>query len=254
MGNVGAATITHIVFRNNDKPDGDAIRPRNPFAAVGGSVQEPLLEAKLFAPQAFRTVLERAITADDYATLAQNYPGVQRAAASLRWNGSGYDVLVAIDPLGTEMLSTNMQDGIALYLEQYRRMGHDVAVEQARYVPVELEMCIVVQPHYLRGHVEGDLLKRFSNRLLPDGTKGFFHPDNLSFGDGIAVSTLVALAQTVQGVLSVQVKKLQRFGEGPNLELQKGILEVGPLEVAQLDNDPSFPEQGTLKFDMKGGR
>ncbi|HLJ35923.1 MAG TPA: putative baseplate assembly protein, partial [Ktedonobacteraceae bacterium] len=198
-GNVGPETITHIVFRNDNRPENIIIAPRNPFAAVGGTVPEPLTEAKLFAPQAFGSELERAITADDYATLAQNYPGVQRAAASLRWNGSGYDVLVVIDPLGTETLSMTMRDGIALYLEQFRRIGHDVAVEQARYVPVELAMCVVVQPHYLRGHVEAELLQRFSNRLLSDGTKGFFHPDNLSFGDGIAVSTLVALAGSVEG-------------------------------------------------------
>ncbi|HVB21519.1 MAG TPA: putative baseplate assembly protein [Ktedonobacteraceae bacterium] len=253
-GNVGPETITHIVFRNDDKPDGIVIAPRNPFAAIGGTVPEPLTEAKLFAPQAFGSELERAITANDYATLAQNYPGVQRAAASLRWNGSGYDVLVVIDPLGTETLSTTMRDGIALYLEQFRRIGHDVAVEQARYVSLELAMCVVVQPHYLRGHVEAALLQRFSNGLLPDGMKGFFNPDSLSFGAGIAVSTLVALAQAVEGVVSVEVQKLQRFGESPNLELQKGILEIGSLEIAQLDNDPNFPEHGTLKFAMKGGR
>jgi hypothetical protein len=253
-GNVGPETITHIVFRNDNKPDGIIIAPRNPFAAVGGTLPEPLTEAKLVAPQAFGSELERAITANDYATLAQNYPGVQRAAASLRWNGSGYDVLVVIESSGTETLSTTMRDGIALYLEQFRRIGHDVAIEQARYVPVELAMCVVVQPHHLRGHVEAELLKRFSNRLLPDSTKGIFHPDNLSFGDGIAVSTLVALAQAVEGVVSVEVQKLQRFGERPNLELQKGILEIGPLEIAQLDNDLNFPEHGTLKFAMKGGR
>lgn len=252
-GNIGRETIAHIAFRKN-KPDGITLTPRNPFAAVGGTLPEPIAQVKQTSPQAFRDVLERAITAGDYATLAQLYPGVQRAAAALRWNGSGYDVLVVIDPLGTEVLSDTLRDGIALYLEQYRRIGHDVVVRQAEYVPIELAMCVVVQPDYLRGHVEADLLKRLGNGVLPDGSKGFFHPDNLSFGDPIAVSALVAVAQAVQGVLAVKVTTLQRFGEGPNQELQLGVLKIGPLEVAQLDNDPNFPEHGILRLTMKGGR
>lgn len=252
-GNIGAETIAHIVFRDN-KPEGITLTPRNPFAAVGGTLPEPIAQVKQIAPKAFRDVLERAITADDYATLAQLYPGVQRAAASLRWNGSGYDVLVVIDPLGTETLSDTLHDGITLYLEQYRRIGHDVVVRQAEYVSIELAMCVVVQPNYLRGHVEADLLKRLGNGVLPDGSKGFFHPDNLSFGDPIAVSALVAAAQSVQGVLAVEVTTLQRFGEGPNQELHLGVLEIGPLEVARLDNDPDFPEHGILTLTMKGGR
>ncbi len=252
-GNVGVESITHSVFRRNMPPD-VTLTPRNPFAAAGGTAPEPIIEVKQFAPHAFRNVLERAITADDYAQLLKNYPGIQRAATSLRWNGSGYDVLIAIDPLGVETLSDSLRTSIVHYLQQFRRIGHDLAVEQARYVPIELEMCIVVQPHYLRGHVKANLLNRLSNRVLSDGTKGYFHPDTLSFGDNIAVSTLVAIAQAVQGVQAVAVKKLQRFREGPNQELAKGVLEIGPLEVAQLDNDPNYPEHGILTLDMKGGR
>ncbi len=254
MGNVGAETITRVVLRNNITLSGIVFTPRNPLPAQGGTAQEPLSEAKLFAPRAFRTKLERAITADDYAQLAQDVSRVQRAAASLRWNGSGYTVLVAIDPLGTEEADQTLLDTAAQHLEPYRRIGHDVIVRQAKYVPLEIVMNVCVRPHYLRGHVKAALLKLFSNRLQPDGTPGFFHPDNLSFGDNIAVSTLVARAQAVPGVLNVTVTKLQRFGEAPDQELRNGVLLIGPSEVAQVDNDPSFPEHGTITFTMTGGR
>ena len=48
------------------------------------------------------------------------------------------------------------------------------------------------------------LLDVFSNRLLPDGRRGFFHPDNLTFGAGIFVSRMVAAAQAVAGVMEVR--------------------------------------------------
>jgi hypothetical protein len=55
-------------------------------------------------------------------------------------------------------------------------------------------------------------------------------------------------------VESVQVTRLQRLGEGDQGEREEGLLRLGPLEVAQLDSDPSFPEHGTLKLKLGGGR
>jgi hypothetical protein len=42
--------------------------------------------------------------------------------------------------------------------------------------------------------------------------------------------------------------------EGPNNEIQTGVLPLSPLEVARLDNDRSLPEHGKLLLDIKGGR
>jgi len=251
-GNVGADSITHIVFKN--PTSGVTLRPRNPIAASGGTDPEPLAEVKLFAPHAFRTNKQRAITADDYAELAQRNPNVQRAAATLRWTGSWYEALVAIDPKGKEVADQTLLDQIEAYLEHYRRIGHDLKVVGAHYVPLDIAMTICVAPHYLRGHVKAALLEIFSNRVLSNGQLGFFHPDNLTFGVGIAVSKLVAMAQAVSGVQSVAVSKLERLQEGPNDELINEFLPIGPTEIAQLDNDPGFPENGKLVFTMVGGR
>lgn len=254
-GNVGAEAISRIVFRKN-KLSGGIQRVRNPLPALGGTAPEPLAEAKLFAPRAFRNELQRAITADDYAQLVQRdfQNKVQRAVATLRWTGSWYEVLVAVDPFGGEEADAALLKQIATHLVRYRRIGHDVVVRQARHVALEIAMTVCVLPHYLRGHVEAALLDVFSNRVLPDGRLGFFHPDNLTFGEGIFLSKLVAAAQAVTGVETVHVTTLERLYEGPNQELQTGLLPLGPLEVARLDNDPSFPENGKLSLDLRGGR
>jgi hypothetical protein len=133
-------------------------------------------------------------------------------------------------------------------------MGHDVAVVQAQYVPIRLGLQVCVLPNYLQGHVEAALLDVFSDQVLSSGKRGFFHPDNLTFGTDIYLSQIVAAAQAVTGVESVVVTKLERFFEGPNGELENGLLPIGPLEVARLDNDPNFPEDGVLSLVMGGGR
>lgn len=269
-GNVGAKAISHIVFRDT-VISGVTLQPGNPLPASGGTAPEPLAEVKLFAPHTFRKILQRAITADDYANLvlrgfnkkaaeaadlsqALVADKVQRAAGTLRWTGSWYEALVAIDQQGKTEADQELLEQIQKYLGRYRRMGHDLAVASAHYVPLDIKMTVCVLPNYLRGHVKAVLLDLFSNRRLPDGRLGFFHPDNLTFGEGIYLSKLVALARSVPGVENVVVDKLQRYGELPNHELENGILTLGPFEVARLDNDPSLPEHGKLVLDVRGGR
>jgi predicted phage baseplate assembly protein len=256
-GNVGAESIAHLVFREKKTgAPGDVRRVRNPLPARGGRPPERLDEVKLFAPTAFRKVLQRAITSDDYASLAMsgNTESVQRAAASLRWTGSWYEMQVAVDPRGTEELDLPLFEEVGDSLAPPRRMGHDLAIKLARYVPLNLELSVCVLPEYLRGHVRAALSDLFSNRQQADGGLGLFHPDNLTFGDSVYVSKLVAAAQSVPGVETVQVTTLERLWEGRNGEIEEGVLPLKPLEVARLDNDPSFPERGKLRLTLRGGR
>ena len=256
-GNVGAVSISHVVARTRElltKLSDVKLRPRNPLPATGGIEPEPLQEVKMFAPTTFRRQLERAITPEDYRRLAERHPKVQRAAATFLWTGSWYEVLVAIDPFGKVEAEQELLDQIAISLERYRRMGQDVVVKRALFVPLDILMEVCVLPEYLRGHVKADLLRFFSSKVLSDGTLGFFHPDNLTFGQAVRLSNLVAIAQKVPGVESVNIARFERLFEGPNNELENGILQLSPLEIARLDSDPNFPENGRLELIMRGGR
>jgi len=252
VGNVGAGAIAHLVL--HDRTSGLHVTSvSNPLPAQGGTAPEPLQEVKLFAPQSFRQELQRAVTAADYAAIVERdfKNKVQRAAARLRWNGSWHEVLVAVDPYGKEEADQELLDAVSRRLHRFRKIGHDVVVKAAQRVPLELEMQICVLP---RGHVKAVLLDIFSNRILPDGSRGFFHPDNLTFGDGIHLSKLIAKAHAVIGVESVQVTKLQRLNIPSMQAIEDGILRLDPFEIARLDSDPNFPENGILKIEMRGGR
>jgi hypothetical protein len=252
-GNLSANTISRMALRK--KIDGLQItRIFNPQPAAGGVAPEALDDIKLLAPAAFRRSLERAITADDYATLAGRNPRVQRAAAELRFTGNRYAVRVAIDPVGSEVPGTQLLEEIKRYLYRFRRIGHDLEVVAARYIPLDIEMSICVRPDYLAAHVKAALLDVFGAGVLANGRLGFFHPDNLTFGDSIYLSRLIAVAQAIAGVQSVDVTTLQRLYLGENDEIENGVLPINPLEIARLDNDANFPEHGRLKFTMRGGR
>jgi hypothetical protein len=278
-GQLGAEAISTIVFREVTGNAG-TLKPRNPLPTTGGLDPEPVETVKAFAPYAFRTHLARAIVADDYATLAADdgrrlaerracggaFQRLHGAKATLRWTGAWYQVFTAIDPLGTEDTSPELLAEIEAYLARYRRIGHDVAVKPARYVGLDVALRVCVRPEYLRGHVKAALIDVLGNRTLPDGTRGLFHPDNLTFGEGIYASRLIAAAQAVTGVQSVELTRLARFdvdapppggfgnsafGSGRPVP---GVLPLGPFEIARLDNDPDAPEHGRLTLDVGGGR
>lgn len=247
-GNVGAGAIAHIIS------DASAIdRVSNPLPAKGGTDPETIEAVRQSAPFAFRTQ-ERAVTADDYARMAERHPEVQRAAATFRWTGSWRTVFVTIDRLGGLPVDAPFQQKIRRHLERYRMAGYDLEVDAPHFVSLEIEMQACIQPNYFRSDVKKALLQVFSNRILPDGRRGVFHPDNFTFGQAVYLSPLYAAAQAISGVDSVQITVFQRQGTNSQVALDLGKLDLARLEIARLDNDPNFPERGVLRLRLGGGK
>lgn len=254
-GQVGAERLTQIVYRGTP-PSGLAMTARNPMPATGAVAQEVADDARLRGPSQLHARLERAITPADYAAIVMRdfAAEVQRAAAVLRWDGVGAVMQVAVDALGRSAASDDLLQRIAHHLQRYRRIGHVVQVVSARRVPLLVALHVCVKPGYLRAHVQAALREALGAGRLPGGRLGFFNPDALTLGAPVALSRIVAAAQAVAGVDSLQVLRLERLGDGPQGELDSGLLTVGPMEVAQLDHDPDFPENGQLQMTLEGGR
>ncbi|MDQ0767292.1 putative phage baseplate assembly protein [Pseudarthrobacter defluvii] len=253
-GNVGSDAIRHVMRRGKIQ-GGSIVGVRNPLAAQGGTDPEPVDQVRLRAPHAFRTRLERAITAEDYAAIVmRDYAGtVQRAAALMQVPKKGPVVIkVTVDPLGTVDDDAEFRAGVKNHLERYRRIGHEVQVGTASYVPLTLELTVGYHPHHRQGAVLGALLDRFSNGVRPDGGRGFFHPDELTFGQGIAVSAITAAAHSVPGVAWASVRSLARIG-GTGLP-PDGFLELNPNEIARLDQNPDVPDRGWLSIKLEVAR
>ncbi|MEU3304610.1 putative baseplate assembly protein [Streptomyces sp. NPDC006678] len=266
-GNVGAEAINHLVLLR-DPSESDAGDPmpvagvRNPLPAVGGTEPEPLEQVRQLAPLNLRRSRLRAVTAEDYAALAAGLPGVQRAAAEIRWTGSVQEAHVAVDALGTADPSPELLDAVAYGLESYRRIGHDLVVGPARNVPLDIALAVCAAPGHQHGQILAELYRVLGSRRLPGGRLGFFHPDALTFGEPVRLSRLVAVAAAVQGVESVRVIRLARLFHGSPAEdgndmddssLEAGVLRLGPLEIARCDNDPDRPELGRLSIELGGG-
>jgi len=227
---------------------------RNPLAAVGGTDPEPLSDVRQLAPLAPHRTLLRAITADDYAAFAGQINGVARAAADIRWTGSGEEVHVAIEPVGGDVPSDALITSVTHALEPYRRIGHGLVVVPADLVPLDIQLSVCVDPGYQRGHVLDAILAALGTGTAPGGTPAFFNPATLGFGDPIRVSRLVAVVTAIPGVVSARVTRLRRLFGPDDGQLAAGLLRLGPREIAQCDNDPDRPENGRLSIVLGGGR
>jgi hypothetical protein len=246
-GNVGADALARVA---PSRPL-DVDRVWNPLPAVGGEDPEPTEQVRLYAPQAFRSQ-RRAVTPDDYARMAERHPDVQRAGATRRWTGSWHTVFVTVDRVGGRDIDPAFEADLRAFLDPFRLAGHDLEIDGPRYVSLELELDVCVKAGYVRANVEEALLATFSARRLPRGT-GYFHPDNLTFGQTVHLSPIIAAAMRVPGVELVDPLRFTRLGQPQGDELDEGRILLGRLEIARLENDPNQPEHGRLQLHMRGG-
>ena len=127
-------------------------------------------------------------------------------------------------------------------------------VGPAALVPVDLQLSVCVDAGYQRGHVLDELRAALGTATAPGGGPAFFSPAAVGFGDPVRVSRLVATAAAIPGVVSARVTRLRRLFGPDEGELAAGLLRIGPLEIAQCDNNADQPENGRLSIVTGGGR
>jgi hypothetical protein len=256
VGNVAAEAINQI-DRNSLQLRSWVENVRNPLPARGGIEPEDIEQVRLYAPQTFR-IQKRAVTEEDYATIAQRFPGVRKAVATRRWTGSWYTIFITVDREGGQPLDDvdGFKNKLASFLESFRLVGQDIRIDGPIFVPLDIAMTVQVAPDYFSSQVKEELLNVFSNRVLRNNQLGFFHPDNFTFKQSVFLSQVIATAMKVAGVVSVKVDRFQRWNQQNQTsqeEIKAGEISFDRLEIALLENDPNTPSKGRIEFVMEGG-
>jgi hypothetical protein len=235
----------------------------NPVAAQGGRDPESREHALSVAPPTLEKRLV-AVTAADYEAAAADFTDasgqklIARSRADFRWTGSWLTVNLVVQPRGTDVLSSQVRDALSSYLNTRRLAGYDLQVKAADFLPIRLDLDVCARPGFNQSDVQRALETALSNRVLAGGAKGFFHPDNFSFGDSLAISRLYQAVMAVAGVQSADINTLCPLHSvqsqvDTQRARQTGFLVVRPDQVLQLDNDPNFPEHGQLRIRFLGG-
>jgi hypothetical protein len=246
-GNVGANSL--IYFAGDPR----IAKCTNPIPASGGVDPETNDQICRRAPQAFMTQ-ERAVTMVDYENVTEMNPQVEEAVAELRWTGSWYTVFIAAEPTNAGNLSPALQKALTGLVNRYRLAGQDIQLESPQYVPLEIKLTVCVDPDYFQVYVKQELLQVLGSQTQPNGQPGYFAPDTFSFGETVYLSPIYAAARQVAGVTSVAATVFQPQGIATKNYLHRGEIPLGPLQIARMDNDPSYPNHGQLTLVMQGGK
>lgn len=250
VGNVAADTITAI-----DPGIGALVlRASNPFAATGGSDEEPLDGVRARAPYAFRLRRLRAVRAPDYDEAAGSLPWVIDAGTAFRWTGSWLTVFSTAQPRGEDVASIDEQLQLVELLHRRRLAGYEVYEPAPRYVGIDVIVKVCARPTALRGEVEAAILVELGRGRRGDGAPAFFAPDQFRFGMALERSELEIAVQRAAGVAGVTSVRYRRRGLVAQFTAMPDTVHVGRDEIIRVVNDPSRPEHGSLRVVVMGGK
>lgn len=251
IGNVPAEAITQIAPGQTNV---GVLAVTNPFAAGGGADEETAQQIRDRAPQAFRANPLRVVRREDYVAAAKTLPWVMQAGTNFRWTGSWLTVFTTADPREREDLSLAELEALSDLLDRRRLAGYESYVLAPAYASVDLQIELCATPSAFAADVESAVLSRLRPGPLPDGSRGFFDHERWSFGEPLASSALLAAIQRADGVLGVSsVCYRQRGVQREWAELPETV-PVPAERILRVDDDPSRPEDGSLRVIVRGGK
>jgi hypothetical protein len=230
LADLGATTVTNVV------------------PGAGGRRPESIDAAREAAPASLRHgPLQRAVALQDYADVARQLPEVARAAAKAI-DGIFNTVIVLVDPKDQTDLSEELRQRVFDHIDRLRMAGREHFVARPVYVPLTVVLALCVEPGFLRHEVRDRVLAEL--RPGSGDRRGYFHPDELNFGQDVEVGELLAFVQSIAGVRAVKALEFRR-SDTPDPAVVDRI-DLALTEVGRLDADEDFPENGVLLVQVVG--
>jgi predicted phage baseplate assembly protein len=229
-GNVTANSLTTLL----DKPVG-LKKGTNPDAAEGGSDPESLEDARSNAPNTVRT-FDRIVSLRDFEDAARAFSGVAKARAAWLWDGAEQVVqlTVAGDDGATIDSGSQTHTNLVTDLDSRRDPNRKMSVRGYTPVPLQVEAAIEVDAAYVSDDVQADALAAVSD---------YFDFDNLDLGQPIHLSDVYRVLQEVEGVVAVDVNRLQfkkaadRTSHGATSKPVQAHLAIFATELATIENE-----------------
>jgi hypothetical protein len=248
-GNVSANSITAI----DPATQGVLAAVTNPFAVTNGADAETATHIATMAPQAFKALQYRAVLASDYEAAAETLPWVDQAVTAFRWTGSWMTVFTAADPAGGLPISVDEDIALVDLLNRYRLTGYESYALPPDYISVDLRIEVCAQQGWRNGDVEASVLNVLGSSTRANDATGFFFADRFGFGTPLYRSRLEAAIQNAPGVLGVHGIQYRQRGSFVNFKHLPETITPAPTQILRVDNDPSWPERGTIRVLVEGG-
>jgi hypothetical protein len=161
-------------------------------------------------------------------------------------------VFVTADPLGSFDLSPERRTELGNLMDAVRQAGREVFVRNPRFVNIDLEIHICIEPFAYAGQAKAAILEVLLGRKTLRPSKGFLDPDNFTFGTPLRRSALEATIQEVPGVRGVEEMRIRARGISDWRPFDELTFKVHDDQIIRLQNDPRLPERGSLRIITRG--
>ncbi len=183
-----AGTLNVIV-----KPYPNLKAIRNPVAVGGGAEPDLPQQIRRYAPRSVLT-FDRAVSADDYETIAAQAPGVARSRAYWTWDaGEGRSLVVIYVGDDSSAVTAAM-----ISLRNAADPNRPVLIKQAIAIAIRLNLSLKIEQTYAPKPV----LAAVRTALL-DADTGLFGINAVRIGQSIYQSQIGATCLQVSGVMAV---------------------------------------------------
>jgi len=203
---------------------------RNPVPPVGGADPEPAADVRTLAPRSVLT-FGRAISADDYATVAAAAPGVTRATAAWEWDAAEQRPTVRVYVGDDAGALASAKTALAGQADPNRPL----VVVPAVPCPARLAITLRLDPSYVAPIVYAAV-----SAALVDG---LFAPGVLALGEPLYRSRIEEIVCAIPGVLATHHMRLVwtrgwlwHFSSGPRFDPGAGgffILTAADLSLSE---------------------
>jgi hypothetical protein len=163
-------------------------------------------------------------------------------------------IFTAADPKGGYAISIAEEIQLVELLNRYRLAGYESFAPPPNYISIDLRIQICVQTGWLDGDAEAGVITALGGAGCPIGATGFFFADRFTFGTPLYRSRLEAAIQNVPGVLGVYAITYRQRGTFAGFLDLPETLSPAANQILRVENDPSWPERGTIRVIAEGGR
>lgn len=133
-------------------------------------------------------------------------------------------------------------------IEDYRMMGTEVFLEQAKGAAISLTLSVRARSGYFRSEMKQALAQVFSS-----DQGGFFEPGRLGFGESLFASDVIETAMTVEGVAVACLNLFRRVGKGYEDQSGDGVIKIEEDEFILCKNDRRRPQSGSMRIVVNAG-
>lgn len=170
----------------------------NPLPPSGADEPESLDNIRRNAPLSVLT-MDRAASVQDFEDFANAYAGIAKAKAELLWKGEQSILYLTVAAADEGPVSAELANRLVMALDNARHNNFAIRVDSYAKLYFGIKASLVAAPGYTPEAVLDDATVKLQN---------FFAFGNREFGQDVTPGEVIAVLQSVNGVLSVDLDKL----------------------------------------------